>query len=226
MDLIPAYLLIAAGFLCFLFGMIAQKKSVRIALGLPWIAILVTRWVAPDWIVSIQDGFFRFLIVMTMPAIVYSNFVTSRRRIIPPCVGVNDPYRSYRLVFFLIIFILISFILSGKLLYSVDILHDLTIIIPAFLFLVFVFLVLLRLRCEICGNGIWYWWTLHTWDEYESYTWTTEDDAAVVELKYRKNFWRSTSDLVRLAVPLANIEAARQLLEANLANSASGESKA
>ncbi len=137
MDLIPAYLLIVACFLCFLFGMIAREKSVSIALGLPWIAILVARWVAPDWIVPLQDGFFLFLIVMTMPAIIIA---TSRRRIIPPCVGVNDPYRSYRLAFFLIIFILIFFILSGKLLYSVDILHGLTIMIPAFLFLVFVFL--------------------------------------------------------------------------------------
>ncbi len=57
-------------FLVFLVRHDCQKKSVSIALGLPWIAILVARLVAPDWIVPLQDGFFLFLIVMTMPAII------------------------------------------------------------------------------------------------------------------------------------------------------------
>jgi hypothetical protein len=197
MDLSPAYLLIAASFLFLLFGMIAPTESVRTALFFLWMALMST-------------------------AAVIAHFVTRHRLRHIPCIRVNDPYRGYRLTYILI------FTFSGYVLLLNPLgdsrPDDLTI--P---FLIFVF-VLIRASFpwyKICGNGIWSWGELHTWDEYESYSWTTSDDGALVELKQRKKFREPFgSRLVRLTVPQENSDAAKQLLEANLVDSAPEEAKA
>jgi hypothetical protein len=218
-DLIPAYLLIIACFLCCLFGMIAQKNSVRTALFFLWMALV---WAGP-WIVSLPVRFVSLLYVPMIPAAIIAHFVARYRLRHTPRIRVNDPFSGYRLVTFLPIFIFAVYVLLFRLLGNARP-DDLTILLLVFVLA----LIWISFPCyAICGNGIWYWGELHTWDQYESYSWTTRDDAAVVELKQRERFREPFgSRLVRLTVPLEDIEAARQLLEANLANSASGEAKA
>jgi hypothetical protein len=82
------------------------------------------------------------------------------------------------------------------------------------------FLILSLAIAELIARPILSWGTLHSWDEYESYFWTTRDDAAVVVPKQRQKFREAfASRLVRLTVPPESVEAVTQLLEANLPNS-------
>ncbi len=219
MDIVLACSLIVASFLCCLFGMIAPKTSVRIGFWVLWIVLFE----ASHWIESFPDWFYGFLIAATVPAGVIAGFVT-RRRVIPPCVRVNDPYRGYRLVFLSVIFIFSGYILFRL---SRGVLGNFLAITIPLLLVVFALLFSLRERPEICGNGIWNLGGLHTWDQYESYVWTTSDDGALVELKQREEFREPfDSRLVRLTVPLESSEAAKQLLEANLTDSVRKEAGA
>ena len=192
--------------------LIAPKTSVRIAFVFLWIVLFE----ASHWIESFPDWFYGVLIAATVPAGVIASFVT-RRRVIPPCVRVNDPYRDYRLVFLLVIFIFSGYVLFRL---SRGVLGDFLAITIPLLLVVFALFYALNLRSEICGNGIRQWGEFHTWDQYESYVWTARDDGALVEFKQRERFREPfASRLVRLTVPLESSEAAKQLLEANLTNS-------
>jgi hypothetical protein len=165
-----------------------------------------------------------FLIVALWLTVVIDYFVR-RSTIIPPHIRVNEPYhRASALVVFLLIFIFLLFALFSSSGHISDIWGVAGLdVVPVVLFILYLFR-----RSAICGNGVWHWWKLHTWDEFESYAWTTRDDGAAVVLKQRERFQKSFASprFVRLIVPLENSEAAKQLLEANLASSPSEPVKA
>jgi hypothetical protein len=190
-------------------------RTILRVLLIPWVAVLM--WLA------LSGRFPVFVIVAVILTMVIDYFVR-RSSIIPPHIRVNEPYhRASALMVFLLIFIFSVFALfssSGHISY-------IRAVAPCFFVLVVLFLLYLFGRSEICGNGIWHWRKLHTWDEFESYSWTTRDDGAAVVLKQRERFREAfASRFVRLIVPRENSEAAKQLLEANLASSPSEPVKA
>jgi hypothetical protein len=203
---ISAYLLIVACFLCALFGMIASTRSVRTASLFLWMALLVSH----RWIVSFPERFEGFLFASIIPAAIIAHFVI-RRRLTLPCVVVEVPHRTTSAFVASLLIIFFSIVLVDS--------RDISLILMVAT-VVFFLIYASYQRFQICGNGIWSWGTLHSWDEYESYFWTTRDHAAVVILKQRQKFREAfASRLVRLTVPPESVEAVKQLLEANLPNS-------
>jgi hypothetical protein len=80
-----------------------------------------------------------------------------------------------------------------------------------------VIMITLKERTEICGAGVWHHGELHTWDDFESFFWTRKDKKSpVVALKRAGTKPDQLWDSLRLTVPPENVEAAEQLLSANL----------
>jgi hypothetical protein len=211
MDLFLACVLIAASFLCVLFGSIARKNSVSILLMLVWIAL----WETSRRIASLAQ-FEGFFFATMIPALVVRHIV-NRRRVMPPCIRVNSFYRGFLIVvvsLLVVFFWVLGFF--GRLGTISEMLKVAT--------LTFMLVYVLWQRTEICGNGIWEWGAIHAWDEYEYFLWTGTDNGAIAELKVREGFREPFGPrLFRLTIQREGSAAAKQLLQANLINRASDE---
>lgn len=141
-----------------------------------------------------------------------------RRKVNPPCVGV----RVLPQIRPLCVIIWTAMLLPTPLfaLFSPEEFFKWITSVPVILAFVSIggFLILMLCgRSEICANGLWLSGTLVAWNNYESASWTMKDKKAVVELAIAgKEPWESYSYLF-LTMPPENVEAAKQLLDANLA---------
>jgi hypothetical protein len=146
-----------------------------------------------------------------------------RRRVIPPCVRVRAFTRGWWLVMIvLLVLVLVAFWVP----LTWTSLRRL--VIPGSLYLVTLAGFFIDMVChpaEICANGVWYNGTLHEWSSFERFAWRGQGDKTVVELEYSKEV-QTPFLSQRITVPPQNREAAKQLLEANLTNSAPEEAKA
>jgi hypothetical protein len=155
-----------------------------------------------------------------------------RRRVIPPCVSVRA--RPQRL--WLIGLLALALVVQVVGIMVVDSLEPgrsmsglRRVAIPVTMYLVSLagfFIGTVCQAAEICTNGVWYNGTLHEWSSFERFAWSEQGDKTVVELVYSKEFQTPFLLSQRISVPPQNRDAAKQLLEANLTNSAPEAAKA
>jgi hypothetical protein len=150
-----------------------------------------------------------------------------RRRVIPPRVRVTVIPQRSPLCIIVWTVVLLPTIMSA-LLYPEESFKWITSVptILAFASIGGFFIMMLLGYSEICASGLWLNGTLVGWNNYESSSWAMKDKKAVVELAIAGRRPYEFYSSLLLAVPPENVEAAKQLLEANLVDSAPEEAKA
>lgn len=145
-----------------------------------------------------------------------SNLITRpilRRRVVPPCVRVENLDQGgweRPIVLFVLLASFVFMVAVTESLHSAGIILFMGFVLGS---LIISYIIHQVGKAEICGNGVWHSGRLHPWDEYESFSWEkkTEDS---VELRLVSKSRYSCS--MRLMAPPENRDAARQLLGANL----------
>jgi hypothetical protein len=208
------YILIIATFFCMLISRIATTQRTNrlfsyLAMGLLTAVLVLT--VRPGYVEPASA-------LLVLPAAVLSDIVARlflKRRTLPPRVRVKGLSRISG-VFIIVLLLFIPLLLF----LSVVEASRFAAMTPNPILLLLVstvaYLVLLLFqKTEICGNGIWFDGTLHPWDAYESFSWTS---GGVVELRPSSRSRLSPSSSMRLTASPENVEAAKRLVEANLPN--------
>ncbi len=215
MQIISAYMLLAACFLAYLFWRESGSNKFFLLTALIFVPAILMGFRELQG--TLQYVFF-LLLVASMPVAEFAARAVRRRRsTIPPRVRVKGSNHNatacITAMLFLIIIqsVIIAVVMEDRWTHSIW-----TILIMALVPVNFI--VTSAARSEICANGIWLNGELFTWDKFDCFTWTMKDNKAVVEFGIGG---RKPSEIyrpLRLTAPPQNVGLAKQLLEENLPN--------
>ncbi len=164
------------------------------------------------------------LIAFPLLSVAISNLIATlmwRKRVKPPCVRVNTPRQDDRADVAMGV-ILLSFLAPlGIYLTVTGSFHSFgRMLFWGLMTFALVISIVLSLfdKIEICGNGLLNGERLHSWEEYESFTWESETKCGSQLLLVSKSWLFRTT---RLLVSPGDREVVQRILEANLPDQSS-----
>ncbi len=212
--------------LCASFALILSSKIAKAE----WIRVVMFVLGAAVWAVVCfergNDPAFAPLMGFPLLSMAISDLIAtlmSRKRVRPPCVRVSTPGQDDRAVNVLGAIGLFSLVLLGIYLTVTGGFHSfgrmlmwgLMTVALVIWFVLYSFFYWI----EICGNGLRNRERLHSWEEYESFTWESETKYGFqLRLVPKSALGRTT----RLVVSPEEREVVQQILEANLPDQSSG----
>jgi hypothetical protein len=214
--IIAIAVLLLISFPLYLLGRIAETRRRKqffslLELALSFVALILASKIDFEWFTAVMGFYILFPGVSDLIA-----RPILRRRVKAPCVSVKSLSHNYISIVFVSVLGLL--LLLYWLIKEIETFRSFGIVV--FLGLLTVSLIIsqvlnLRVRIEICGNGVRLNGRLNSWDEYKWFSWAPETEDCVELWLGTKSFLPLTGS-IGLAVPPESREAVHQWLEANL----------